>query len=137
MAARVRALAALAEELELVELEVRDGDQAVRLRRAVGEVLGVGAPAVPAAAATAPPAPAASGRTITAPLTGTFYRAAAPGEPPFVSPGQHVAVGDILCIIESMKMMNHIEAEAPGTVAAVLVEDGTAVDAGDPLFTLD
>ena len=78
--------------------------------------------------------PATAGHVVPAPMSGTFYRAPAPGEAPFVETGDTVAVGDVLCIIESMKMMNQIESEVAGQVSAVLVADGVPIETGAPLF---
>src|SRR5262245_60621543 len=134
---KIRQLIELAESKGLVELEVRQGEEAIRIVR------GPGAPAVSQPVSEAPVARAASpsattsGFVVKAPLAGTFYRAPAPGERPFVSPGQTVAVGDVLCIIESMKMMNQIEAERAGRVRDVLVDDGRAIAAGEPLFRFE
>jgi acetyl-CoA carboxylase biotin carboxyl carrier protein len=83
------------------------------------------------------PSAPATGFVVKAPLAGTFYRSPAPGERPFVSPGQTVAVGDVLCIIESMKMMNQIEAERAGRLRDVLIDDGRAIGAGEPLFRFE
>jgi acetyl-CoA carboxylase biotin carboxyl carrier protein len=80
---------------------------------------------------------ASHGLLVRAPLTGTFYCAPAPGERPFVRVGQSVAVGDVLCIIESMKMMNQIEAERAGRVVEVLANDGEPVETGSPLFRIE
>ena len=78
--------------------------------------------------------PAMAGHVVPAPMSGTFYRAPAPGEAPFVETGDTVAVGDVLCIIESMKMMNQIESEVAGQVSAVLLADGVPIETGAPLF---
>ena len=78
----------------------------------------------------------AGGHVVRAPISGTFYRSPAPGEAPFVREGDAVAAGDVLCIIESMKMMNRIEAELTGTVAEVLLENGRAMESGTPLFRI-
>ncbi len=96
-----------------------------------------------AALAAPAPAPAAvvvkeepAGPSITSPMVGTFYRASTPGEKPFVSVGDHVEVGRVVCIIEAMKVMNEIKAETSGTVARVVAEDGKPVQYGQPLFQL-
>jgi acetyl-CoA carboxylase biotin carboxyl carrier protein len=101
------------------------------------------APAVPAPApaapvAPAPSAPAAEDRTVyvKSPIVGTFYESSAPGTPPFVKPGDHVSVGQVLCIIESMKLMNEIESDVAGTVMARLVENGRPVEYGESLFSI-
>jgi acetyl-CoA carboxylase biotin carboxyl carrier protein len=106
-----------------------------------------GAPAAPAAvptspapAAGAPPAPvaeaSANGTVVKSPIVGTFYRAPDPNSPPFVSEGDRVKVGQVLCIIEAMKLMNEIEAEVAGEVVKIHPENGQPVQYGDPLFTV-
>ena len=107
------------------------------------EVAGAAAAApAPAAAAPAAVAPAASeptlpdGHVVKSPMVGTFYRASAPGAKPIVEVGQTVAVGDVLCIIEAMKLMNEIEADAAGTIKAILVENGEPLEYGEPLFVI-
>jgi acetyl-CoA carboxylase biotin carboxyl carrier protein len=96
----------------------------------------------PAAAPVAAAAPAAAepavpeGHELKSPMVGTFYRASAPGAKPLVEVGQTVAVGDVLCIIEAMKLMNEIEADAAGTVKAILVANGEPVEFGEPLFII-
>ncbi|HWP35744.1 MAG TPA: acetyl-CoA carboxylase biotin carboxyl carrier protein, partial [Thermodesulfobacteriota bacterium] len=98
-----------------------------------------GAPPAVAAAA-APAAAAADGkgyRTVTSPIVGTFYRAASPDAPPYVEVGSVVKKGQVLCIIEAMKLMNEIEAEFDGRVVAILVENGQPVEFGEPLFHIE
>ena len=92
------------------------------------------APAAVAAAVEAPAAPA--GHMVTSPMVGTFYRSASPNAKPFVEVGVQVKVGDTLCIIEAMKMLNQIEADKAGVVAAILVEDGQPVEFGQPLVVI-
>ena len=95
------------------------------------------ASAPPAAEAIAPAAePAENGTLVKSPIVGTFYRAADPNSPPFVSVGDRVKVGQVLCIIEAMKLMNEIEAEMAGEVVKVHPENGQPVQYGDPLFTV-
>jgi acetyl-CoA carboxylase biotin carboxyl carrier protein len=94
------------------------------------------APGPAPAAAAAPAAPAAEGTEITSPMVGTFYRKPAPDAPDFVTVGSTVAVGDTLCIIEAMKVMNEIKAEKSGAICAVVAEDSTAVQYGDVLFRI-
>ena len=127
---KVKKLIELVRESGIAELEVRGGDEAVR-------VVNV-ASALPAAVAATPAAAAktAGGHEVTAPVSGTFYRSPAPGEPPFVEVGQVVQAGDVLCIIESMKMMNRVEADSAGQVAEVLLDNGLAIEAGTPLFRI-
>lgn len=135
----IKALVALAEEAGLAELEVADSDGTRKKRiRIVRAAL----PATESAIASATPVvmPEASsprrGDVFVAPLSGTFYRSPAPGEAPFVEVGQDVAVGDTLCIVESMKMMNQVESDRAGTVAEVLVENGRPVETGAALFRI-
>ena len=141
----VRELAALLSELDLAEVEVAMGDVRVRLQRH-----GVAAPPSPAALAAfaAPPAPAAvapvvaevepaAGITIEAPMVGTFYRAPSPNAEPYVHEGDVVKEGQILCIIEAMKLMNEIESKAAGRVLKILVENGHGVEYGQPLFLIE
>ena len=128
----VKKLIALAEEHGLAELEVEDEDLQVRIVRQVAAPV---AAAAPAAREAATEAPAASGAdVVSAPMAGTFYRASAPGEQSFVEVGTRVAAGDVLCIIESMKMMNRIESDRAGRVLAVLVDNGQPIETGAALF---
>jgi acetyl-CoA carboxylase biotin carboxyl carrier protein len=135
---------------DLVELDMRSGDSQIRLRR--GEVATSGASYaavaahVPVASAPAPsaaPAPAAAEvpsrkyHVVTSPFVGTFYRAAGPNQDAFVDEGQTVAVGDTLCIVEAMKLMNEIESDAKGRIIKILVGNGTPVEFGEPLFEID
>lgn len=124
---QIRELIALMDEAGLSELELRDGDQAVRLVR--GSVSA-------AAAVPAPSAAAAEGHPVRAPMAGTFYAGPEPGADAFVTEGRTVQAGDVLCIIESMKMMNEIKAERGGVCTAVCVANGQAVRAGDVLFRI-
>lgn len=97
------------------------------------------APAAPAAAAPAPapePEPVNEGKTVTSPMVGTFYRAPNPGAEPFVKVGDHVEVGQTLCIIEAMKLLNEIEAEYSGTVKEICVDNAQPVEFGQPLFII-
>jgi acetyl-CoA carboxylase biotin carboxyl carrier protein len=144
--ATVRAAAALAEALDLAELELQDGDLRVRVVRAGVASHAAAARALPSPSAVPVPAvqpvsnvtaePAPAGVLVRAPMAGTFYRAPAPGQPVFVDVGSAVVPESVLCIIESMKMMNRIEAERAGRVSAVLVPNGARVQVGQPLFTL-
>lgn len=130
---KIRKLIDLAEASGLVELEVRTGDETVRIVRGQG--------AAPPAGGTATAAPSrdaagTEGVAVRAPMAGTFYAAAEPGAEPFVREGQSVRPGDVLCIIESMKMMNEIKAERGGVCTAVAVANGQAVGAGDVLVRI-
>ena len=151
---KVKKLIELLEESGIAEIEITEGEEAVRISRypqpgAVAPIampaaapMQVAAPAAPAAApaeapaAEAPPAPAAEGKTVNAPMVGSFYRSPSPEADPFVKPGDTVSVGDTLCIIEAMKMMNPIEAEIAGTILSVEVENGDAVEFGQVLFKI-
>jgi len=132
-----RRLAALLGELSLTEVEVESGDIRVRVQRA-----GALAPATPAAAVaderplvadTVSPALV----TVEAPMVGTFYRASSPTADPYVQEGDVVKEGQVLCIIEAMKLMNEIESKVGGRIARILVENGHAVEYGQPLFLID
>jgi acetyl-CoA carboxylase biotin carboxyl carrier protein len=106
----------------------------------VAPVAAAPAPAVAVAAAPAAAAPVAAPKadhTVTAPMVGTFYAAATPGAKPFVDIGSEVNVGDTLCIIEAMKMMNQIESDKAGRVTGVLVKNGEPVEFGQPLFIIE
>ena len=94
------------------------------------------APLPPPVAAAPPAEPAENGTLVKSPIVGTFYRAADPNSPPFVSVGDRVKVGQVLCIIEAMKLMNEIEAEVAGEVVKIHPENGQPVQYGDPLFTV-
>lgn len=145
---KIKKLIELVEESGISELEVRDGDEVIRIARPGQSAPAVAAPDVaqPNAANAVAGAGAVVGApqdakdnggfAVAAPLAGTFYRAPAPGERPFVTVGQNVAMGDVLCIIESMKMMNQIEAEQAGRVVQIFFEDGQPIEAGQTLFQL-
>lgn len=149
---KVKKLIELLEESGIDELEIKEGEESVRISRhsktpaqqyyAPAPVAAAVAPAAapaPAAAAVAPAAaaaPALKGTVIRSPMVGTFYRKASPTSPAFVEVGQAVKKGDTLCIVEAMKMMNHIEADIGGVIDAILVEDGQPVEFDQPLFTI-
>ena len=131
---KIKPLIDLVQETGIAELEVAEGDSRVRIVQTPAAV------AVPNAVAALAPnqreADAPAGAVVAAPLAGTFYRSPAPGEPPFVEVGDTVAVGDALCIIESMKMMNRVPSDKAGRVAAVLVDNGRAIESGTALFRI-
>ena len=146
---KLKKLIDLVQESGISELEVTEGEEKVRIaKHSTGPAptnYVTQAPvmhAAPAAAAPAAAAPAASdpglpeGHVVKSPMVGTFYRASAPGAKPIVEVGQTVAVGDVLCIIEAMKLMNEIEADAAGTIKAILVENGEPLEYGEPLFII-
>lgn len=140
---KLKKLIDLVEESGIAEIEVTEGEEKVRITRTIAAApVPTAAPAVtPAAApvaASAPAAPAARDLSDAqkSPMVGTFYRAPGPNAAPFVEVGQQVKAGDTLCIIEAMKLMNEIEAEKSGTVKEILVENGTPVEFGEPLFII-
>jgi len=137
------------QESGIAELEITEGEEKVKIVRGGTVSVSAGpmhAPAVaePRAAAPVPaaPAPAAEGpagqegHVVKAPMVGTFYRSASPDAKPFVEVGQALKEGETICIIEAMKLMNEIEADAAGVVKAILVENGQPVEYGQPLFIL-
>jgi acetyl-CoA carboxylase biotin carboxyl carrier protein len=140
---KLKTLIELVESSGIAELEIAEGEERVRITRAL-------APAAQWPAATAPPAGAMpatpvapivapaepEGHAIKSPMVGTFYRSASPGAKAFVEIGDSVQVGDPLCIIEAMKLMNEIEADRAGVVKAILVENGQAVEYGQPLVII-
>ena len=103
---------------------------------AQGEFLIAVAPAAAPAAVTAAAAPATSGHVVKSPMVGTFYRSPSPGSAAFIEVGKTVKAGDVICIIEAMKMMNQIEADKSGVIEAILVEDGNPVEFDQPLVTI-
>jgi len=140
-----RRLAALLSELDLAEVEVESADVRVRVQRAVAAPVPLPPPAGLAPNPAAPPveralvADVASPTLITveAPMVGTFYRASSPTADPYVHEGDVVKEGQVLCIIEAMKLMNEIESKVAGRIARILVENGQAVEYGQPLFLVD
>jgi acetyl-CoA carboxylase biotin carboxyl carrier protein len=136
---KIKKLIDLVEASGISELEVRSGDESIRISRDFAAATGGEATSRVERAdrSTRVRARSSAGFVVVAPLTGTFYSAPAPGERPFVRVGQTVAVGDVLCIIESMKMMNQIEAERAGRVTEVAVADATPVETGTPLFRIE
>jgi acetyl-CoA carboxylase biotin carboxyl carrier protein len=149
---KVKKLIDLLEESGINEIEIREGEESVRITRAAPGAQAYFAPPMAGVPTPAPPpvlaAPAAAstptdtaaeppGHRVTSPMVGTFYRAPSPGARPFVEVGSTVEVGDTLCIIEAMKMLNPIEADAAGTIRVALVENGHPVEYGQPLFIID
>jgi acetyl-CoA carboxylase biotin carboxyl carrier protein len=148
---KVKKLIELLEESNLNELEITEGDDSVRISRGINTTnysppvassISVQPPAViaehapNAAVESLPSNEALEGHKVNSPMVGTFYAAPAPDSPVFVSVGQSVSSGDVLCIIEAMKMMNQIEADRSGVIGAILVEDGEPVEFDQPLFTI-
>lgn len=146
---KVKKLIELLEQSNINELEINEGDESVRISRG-GSTATYAVPAPVAPTVVAAPAPAApaipetkdiqpdipEGHTVNSPMVGTFYASPAPGSPAFATVGQTVSAGDVLCIIEAMKMMNQIEADKSGTIGAILVEDGEPVEFDQPLITI-
>jgi acetyl-CoA carboxylase biotin carboxyl carrier protein len=143
---KLKKLIDLVQESGIAELEITEGEEKVKIVKGgvvVTAPAAAPAPAVearPAAAAAAPlaaePEATQEGHVVKAPMVGTFYRSPSPDAKPFVEVGQAVKEGDTICIIEAMKLMNEIEADASGTVKAILVENGQPVEYGQPLFIL-
>jgi acetyl-CoA carboxylase biotin carboxyl carrier protein len=143
----IRDLIQLATETGVAELEVQRGENRVRIRKSFGVegnvVLAAPQIAAPAAAPAPPPAkaeaPAKAADSLVyvkSPIVGTYYDASAPDSPPFVRIGEHVTPGKVLCIIESMKLMNEIEADAAGVIESKLVQNGQPVEYGEALFAI-
>jgi acetyl-CoA carboxylase biotin carboxyl carrier protein len=137
-----RRLGVLLGELGLSEIEASVGQIRVRLQRGGGQTAAVPAAPAPAVASIehptgAPAADSASGVTIEAPMVGTFYRASSPTAEPYVSVGDLVKEGQILCIIEAMKLMNEIESKVAGRIVKVFVENAHPVEFGQSLFLID
>jgi acetyl-CoA carboxylase biotin carboxyl carrier protein len=145
---KLKKLIDLVQESGIAELEITEGEEKVKIVKggtaSVSTVAPVSAPvaaelrpAAPASAAPAADAPAGQeGHVVKAPMVGTFYRSSSPDAKPFVEVGQAVKEGETICIIEAMKLMNEIEADASGVVKAILVENGQPVEYGQPLFIL-
>lgn len=149
---KLKKLIDLVEESGIAEIEVTEGEEKVRITRTTAAAAPVYAAPAPAAAApvaapvaaapaAATPAAAPAARDLSnaqkSPMVGTFYRAPGPNAAAFVEVGQQVKAGDTLCIIEAMKLMNEIEAEKSGVVKEILVENGTPVEYGEPLFIIE
>lgn len=145
---KLKKLIDLVQESGISELEVTEGEEKVRIVKQGGMpmpmaqtyTLPAPVPMAPPMAAAAPEAPAAAaepeGHVVKSPMVGTFYRSPSPGSDAFVEIGQAVKQGDTLCIIEAMKLLNEIEADASGTIKAILVENGQPVEFGEPLFII-
>ena len=147
---KLKTLIELVESSGIGELEVQEGEERVRITRAPAAgappplshaVYTTASPTAPPALApvtieAAAPAPEPEGHFVKSPMVGTFYRAASPGAKPFVEVGDTVQVGDTLCIIEAMKLMNEIEADKAGVVKQVLAENGQPVEYGQPLVVI-
>ncbi len=146
---KVKKLIELLEESGIAELEISEGEESVRISRHPRMAPSMASPAPQALpVATAPPQklpataagehkPRNDDQTITSPMVGTYYSASAPGAKPFVEIGMEIKVGQILCIIEAMKMMNQIESDKTGRIAAILAKNGEPVEFGQPLFVIE
>jgi len=156
---KVKKLIELLEESNIDEIEIKEGEESVRISRNGAQAAAhaaatyaapqyaappppaapaPAAPTAPAAApvAEAPAAPATSGHVVRSPMVGTFYRSPSPTSEAFVEVGSSVKVGDVICIVEAMKMMNQIEADKAGTIEAILVDNGEPVEFDQPLFSI-
>ncbi len=150
---KIKKLIELLDESGVAEIEIQEGEESVRISR---HCAGAPAPAqvnaaVPASPAAAPAAPTPeaeepaasegdalpSGHVVKSPMVGTFYRSPSPGAKSFVEVGSQVEVGDVLCIIEAMKILNQIEADTAGVVKAILGENGQPVEYGQPIFVVE
>lgn len=152
---KLKKLIDLVEESGIAELEVTEGEEKVRITRVqagvpmqmqyhqmpMGGQVMASAPAAPVAADSAPVATAPAARDektlVKSPMVGTFYRSSSPGSKAFAEVGQSVNVGDTLCIIEAMKLMNEIESDRAGVIKAILIENGQPVEYGEPLFVIE
>ena len=142
---KVKKLIELLEESGIAEIEIKEGDDSVRISRGQSSAVmaqpmmaaPIAAPvaAAPVLAPAEPQAPA--GHAVTSPMVGTFYRAPAPGAKNFVEIGDSVAVGETLCIIEAMKMMNQIESDKAGVIKAILIDEAQPVEFDEPLFIIE
>lgn len=143
---KLKKLIDLVEESSITELEITEGEERVRISKSGAGTQGH--VAVPPSVASAAPASATiatteagerspEGHVVKSPMVGTFYRTSAPGSDPFVEVGQTVKVGDTLCIIEAMKLLNEIESDKDGTIKAILIENGQPVEYGESLFVIE
>lgn len=143
---KIKKLIDLIQESDVAEIEIHEGEESVRISRASSNApVMVSAPVAPAPVAAAPiaaeaAAPVAANNTenaVKSPMVGTFYRSSSPEAAAFIEVGQTVAAGDVICIIEAMKMFNQIEADRSGTVKAILVENGHPVEFDEPLVIIE
>jgi len=146
---KLKTLIDLVSESNISELEIAEADGKVRIVKTAATAPAATAahfapPPAPALTIGAPaeravpePEPAPTGNVVKSPMVGTFYRSASPGSEAFVQIGSVVKVGDPICIIEAMKIMNEIEADAAGTIRQILCENGQAVEFGQPLFVIE
>ena len=147
---KVKKLIELLEESQISEIEIHEGEESVRISRQSATAPAAQHVMVPPAVMEqpvntnvtqtqnkAPSVPEIAGTTTSSPMVGTFYRSPSPSDPSFVEVGQKIKPGDVLCIIEAMKMLNQIESECSGTIKQILVENGQPVEFGQPLFVID
>jgi len=141
---KIKKLIEIIEESDIAELEIKEGEESIRISRysAAPAAVAYAPAAVAAAPAVAAPAAATAeekitGHVVKSPMVGTFYRSASPGTKVFAEIGQSVQVGDTLCIIEAMKILNQIESDKSGTITKVLVENAEPVEYGQPLFIIE
>jgi len=127
---------------DITEIEIHEGEKSVRVSRYQNTVTTTTAPSPtmgssPVLVSSSPTEPTLEGHIVTSPMVGTFYRATSPTSKPFAEEGQQVNEGDTLCIIEAMKILNQITADKAGTVTRILVESGSPVEYGEPLFVIE
>ena len=152
---KVKKLIELLEQSDIAELEIREGEESVRISRASAVNPPLFLPAAPTPTVAPPPASPLAASTeaakaeggrgldtpeanlVRSPMVGTFYRSPSPGSRPFVEEGDNVKVGETLCIIEAMKILNQIECEKAGTIKRILVENGQPVEYNEPLFVIE
>jgi acetyl-CoA carboxylase biotin carboxyl carrier protein len=142
---KIKKLIELLEESGIAEIEIKEGEEAVRISRMptgthavpIAVPAAVAPAGVPAATAAAVAKPKANEHVVTAPMVGTFYASAAPGAKPFIDIGDEVKVGQVLCIIEAMKMMNQIESDKSGRITSIMAQNGDPVEFGQPLFVIE
>lgn len=147
---KIKKLIDLIQESDVAEIEISEGEESVRISRNSSVVPSYAAPAAPVAMPAAAPAAAPvaeatqpaeakshDANAVRSPMVGTFYRSSSPEAAAFVEVGQKVAAGDVICIIEAMKMFNQIEADRSGTVTAILVENGHPVEFDEPLIVIE
>jgi acetyl-CoA carboxylase biotin carboxyl carrier protein len=148
---KIKKLIDLIQESDVAEIEIKEGEESVRISRASATApimmaspsmqqyapAPIAAAPVAAPAAIEAPATANFEKAVTSPMVGTFYRSSSPESASFIEVGQSVAAGDVICIIEAMKMFNQIESDRSGTVKAILVENGNPVEFGEPLVIIE
>jgi acetyl-CoA carboxylase biotin carboxyl carrier protein len=144
---KIKKLIEIIEESGIAEIEIKEGEEFVRISRysAAPPPVAYAPQPAPSAPVAAAPAPASAppgeevitGHIVKSPMVGTFYRSASPGAKVFTEVGQKVQIGDTLCIIEAMKILNQIEADKSGTVTKILVENAEPVEYGQPLFVIE